>query len=347
MANQVTLGELAVLVGGTLTGDGALPIRAVNGIEEAGPGDITFLANPKYASLLASTKASAAIVGRGVVAPIPTIAVSNPDLAFGLVAARLTGGPPKPGPGTHPTAVVARDAVIGRDVWVGAHAVVEAGASIGAGTVLHAQTYVGQGAKIGPDCLLYPQVVVRDRCEIGARVILHSGAVIGSDGFGYATEKGVHHKIPQVGIVVLGDDVEVGANVTIDRARFGRTEIGRGTKIDNLVQIGHNVVTGEGCLLVAQSGVSGSTKLGHHVVLAGQAGLIGHLEMGDAAIITAQSGVTKDVPPGGVVSGSPASERTTHLKELASLGKLPEALQEIRRLRKEIEELRMRLDARS
>jgi UDP-3-O-[3-hydroxymyristoyl] glucosamine N-acyltransferase len=346
MANQVTLGELATLVGGTLTGDSTIPIRAVNGIEEAGPGEITFLANPKYASLLRSTKASAVIVSRGVAAPIPSIAVSNPDLAFGLVATRINGASSKPAPGTHPTAVVAGDAVIGRDVSIGAHAVIETGASIGAGTVLHAQTYLGQGAKIGPDCLLYPQVVVREYCELGARVILHSGAVIGSDGFGYATDKGVHHKIPQVGIVVLGDDVEVGANVTIDRARFGKTAIGRGTKIDNLVQIGHNVVTGVSCLLVAQSGVSGSTKLGNHVVLAGQAGLIGHLDMGDGAIITAQSGVTKDVPPGGVVSGSPASDRTTHLKELASLGKLPEALQEIRRLRKEIEELRMKLAAR-
>jgi UDP-3-O-[3-hydroxymyristoyl] glucosamine N-acyltransferase len=343
MANEVTLGELAMMVGGTLTGDGATPIRGVNGIEEALAGEITFLANPKYASLLASTKASAVIVGRGVAAPIPSIAVPNPDLAFGLVAARLNGAPAKPPAGIHPTAVVAKDATIGRDVAIGAHAVVEARASIGDGTVIHPQAYVGAESKIGAACLLYPQVVVRERCELGARVILHSGAVIGSDGFGYATEKGVHHKIPQVGIVVLGDDVEVGANVTIDRARFGRTVIGRGTKIDNLVQIGHNVVTGEGCLLVAQSGVSGSTKLGNHVVLAGQAGLIGHLEMGDAAIITAQSGVTKDVPPGGVMSGSPASERTTHLKELASLGKLPEALQEIRRLRKEIEDLKKKV----
>jgi UDP-3-O-[3-hydroxymyristoyl] glucosamine N-acyltransferase len=337
---QATLEELARLVGGSVTGDGATVIRGVNGLKEASPGDITFLANPKYAPLLASTRASAVIVGQGISAPLPTLVVSNPDLAFGIVAERLLGQSVPPAPGIHPTAVVARDAVIGRDVSIGPHAVVDAKASIGEGTILHAQTYVGPEARIGPGCLLHPQVVVRDRCEIGARVILHSGAVIGSDGFGYATEKGVHHKIPQVGIVVLQDDVEIGANVTIDRARFGRTVIGRGTKIDNLVQIGHNVTTGQGCLLVAQSGVSGSTKLGNYVVLAGQAGLVGHLEMGDRAIITAQTGVTKDVPPGGVMSGSPASERTTHLKELAALGKLPEALQEIRRLRKEIEELK-------
>ncbi|HXX95121.1 MAG TPA: UDP-3-O-(3-hydroxymyristoyl)glucosamine N-acyltransferase [Planctomycetota bacterium] len=345
MANELTLGELATLVGGTLTGDGATRIRAVNGIQEAGPGEITFLANPKYAHLLGSTRASAVIVARGVVTTIPAISVANPDLAFGIVAARLNGSLGRPAAGTHPTAVVAPDSAVGPGVSIGAHAVVESGASIGAGTVLYPQTYVGRNARIGPECLLYPQSVVLERCELGARVTLHSGAVIGSDGFGYATEKGVHHKIPQVGIVVLGDDVEIGANVTIDRARFGQTAIGRGTKIDNLVQIGHNVVTGEGCLMVAQSGISGSTRLGRHVVLAGQAGLIGHLELGDGAIITAQSGVTKDVPSGGVMSGSPASERTTHLKELASLGKLPEALQEIRRLRKEIEELRKKLDA--
>ena len=337
---DATLGDLARLVGGTLTGDGSTLIRAVNGIKEAGAGEITFLSNPKYASLLGTTRASAVIVGPGVATPLPAITVANPDLAFGRIAERLNGVIPKPAPGIHPTAVVAKDARIGRDVSIGACAVVEAGASIGDGTVLHAQTYVGRDAKVGPGCLVYPQVVIREQCEVGARVILHSGTVVGSDGFGYATEKGVHHKIPQVGIVVLEDDVELGANVTVDRARFGRTVIGRGTKIDNLVQIGHNVVTGEGCLLVSQSGVSGSTRLGKFVILAGQAGLIGHLEIGDGAIITAQSGVTKDVPPGSVMAGAPASERTAHLKELAALSKLPEALQEIRRLRKEIDELR-------
>ena len=344
---QLTLGELANLVGGTLTGDGSTLIRGVNGIKEAGAGEITFLANPKYSSLLGTTKASAVIVGRGVSAPIAAIAVTNPDLAFGMIAERLNGAPVVHVTGIHATAAIAKDATLARNVSIGAHAVVESGASIGEGAVLYPQTYVGHGAKIGPGCLLYPQVVVREKCELGARVILHSGTVVGSDGFGYATEKGVHHKIPQVGIVVIEDDVEIGANVTIDRARFGKTVIGRGTKIDNLVQIGHNVSLGEGCLLVAQSGISGSTKCGHHVIMAGQSGLIGHLEIGDGVIITAQSGVTKDVPAGTVMAGSPASDRTTHLKELAALSKLPEALHEIRRLRKEIETLRQKLEARS
>jgi len=337
---DVTLDDLARLVGGKVTGDGKTVIRAVNGIREAGAGDITFLANSKYAPLLASTKASAVIVADGTPAPIPALSVRNPDFAFGKVAEHLNGAASRPPAGVHPTAVVSPKAVLGKNVSIGAGTVLEDGASIGDNSVLHPQVYVGAEAVIGPDALIYPQVVVRERCRIGARVILHSGTVVGSDGFGYATDKGVHHKIPQVGIVVIEDDVELGANVTIDRARFGRTVIGKGTKIDNLVQIGHNVVLGQGCLLVSQAGIAGSTRLGNYVVMAGQSGLIGHLEIGDGAIITAQSGLTKDVPAGGVMSGSPASDRRTHLKELAALSKLPEALQEIRKLRQEIEELR-------
>lgn len=342
---DVTLDELARLVGGKVTGDGRTVIRAVNGIKEAGPGDITFLANTKYAPLLAATKASAVIVSDGTSAPIPTLSVRNPDLAFGLVAERLSGPAHRPPAGVHPSAVVAKSAVLGRNVSVGAGTVVEENASIGDNTVLHPQVYVGRETTIGPDALIYPQVVIREKCKVGARVIIHSGTVVGSDGFGYATEKGVHHKIPQVGVVILEDDVELGANVTVDRARFGRTVIGRGTKIDNLVQIGHNVVLGQGCLLVSQAGIAGSTRLGNYVVMAGQSGLIGHLDIGDQAIITAQSGLTKDVPAGGVMSGSPATDRRTHLKELAALSKLPEALQEIRKLRQELEELKKKTKA--
>jgi UDP-3-O-[3-hydroxymyristoyl] glucosamine N-acyltransferase len=337
---DVTLDELARLVGGTVTGDGKTVIRSVNGIKEAGAGDITFLANSKYAPLLSSTKASAVIVADGTSAPIPTLTCKNPDLAFGRVAEHLSGAAWRPAPGVHPSAVIAPTAKLGKNVSVGAGSVVEDNASIGDNSVLYPQVYVGRETAIGADTLIYPQVVIRERCQVGARVIVHSGTVVGADGFGYATDKGVHHKIPQVGIVVIEDDVELGANVTVDRARFGRTVIGRGTKIDNLVQIGHNVVLGRGCLLVSQAGIAGSTKVGNYVVMAGQAGLIGHLEVGDGAIITAQSGVTKDVPPGGVMSGSPSSDRRTHLKELAALSKLPEALQEIRKLRQEIEELR-------
>ncbi len=337
---SLTLDEIARRVGGTVSGDGSTRIHGVNGLKEAGPGEIAFLANPKYAALLAGTRASAVIVGDGIAAPIPSIRVRNPDLAFGRAAEFLAGSPYRPPPGIHPSAVVAKDAAIGKDVAIGALAVVEPGATIGDRTVLCPQVYVGQAARIGPDCLLWPQVVVRERCEVGARVILHSGVVIGSDGFGFATEDGVHHKIPQIGTVVLEDDVEIGANTAVDRARFGRTVIGRGTKIDNLVQIAHNVQVGENCLLAAQTGIAGSTRLGKSVVLAGQVGVTGHLEIGDGAIVTAQSGIDKSVLPGAVVSGSPARPRQQHLRALAGADRAQEAQREIRRLRQELEDLR-------
>jgi len=342
---ELTLDEVAALVGGTVAGDGRLRIRGVNGLKEARDGEITFLANVKYTPLLASTRASAVIVAQGTRAPIPAISVRNPDAAFALVAERFNGTAVSLPPGIHPSAVVAPDASIGKGVSIGAATVVEPGASVGDGTILYPQVYVGHAARVGPDCRIYPQVVIRERCEVGARVILHSGTVIGSDGFGYATDQGVHHKIPQLGIVVVEDDAEIGANVTVDRARFGRTVIGRGTKIDNLVQIAHNVEIGEGCLIVAQVGISGSTRLGHHVILGGQAGLAGHIEIGDRAAVTAQSGVGKDVPAGAVVSGEYAVDMKTHFRQLAALAKLPEALGEIRRMKKEIEDLKKKSGA--
>jgi UDP-3-O-[3-hydroxymyristoyl] glucosamine N-acyltransferase len=337
---EATLEELARLVGGRADGDGKVVLRAANGLAEAGPGDISFLANPKYAPLLASTKASAVVLAEGVPCPVPALRAKNPDLAFARVVERLAGPAPRPPAGVHPSAVVSPDATLGRDVSVGALCVVESGASIGDGTVLHPQVYVGAGAKIGPGCVLWPQVVVRERCELGARGILHSGVVVGSDGFGYATEGGVHHKVPQVGIVAIEDDVEIGANTTLDRARFGRTVVGRGTKIDNLVQIAHNVAIGRGCLIVAQVGISGSTRLGDYVVLGGQVGVAGHLDLADRAMATAQSGITKDLEPGSVQSGSPSRDRREHLRQLASLGRLPELLEEVRRLESELAALK-------
>ena len=316
---DVTLDDLARLVGGKVTGDGKTVIRAVNGIREAGAGDITFLANSKYAPLLASTKASAVIVADGTPAPIPTLSVRNPDLAFGKVAEHLGGGSSRPPAGVHPTAVVSPKATLGKNVSIGAGTVVEDGASIGDNSVLYPQVYVGSEATIGPDAMIYPQVVVRERCRIGARVILHSGTVIGSDGFGYATDKGVHHKIPQVGIVVVEDDVELGANVTVDRARFGRTVIGKGTKIDNLVQIGHNVSIGRHCIIVAQCGISGSVVIEDHVILAGQVGLPDNVTIGERAIIGARSGVMSDIPPGEKWLGYPAMRGREFLRSMMTL----------------------------
>ncbi len=340
---EITLRELAEFVGGRLSGDGSIAIRGVNGLREAGPGEIAFLANKKYAPLLATTRASAVIVGEGVKTDLPAIVAKNPDLAFARAAERFNVAPTRPPPGIHPSAAVSPGASIGRNVHVGAFAVVESGASIGDNTVIFPQVYVGPGARIGPDCLLYPQVMVRERCQIGGRVILHSGAVVGSDGFGYVTEEGIHRKIPQTGIVVIEDDVEIGANVSIDRARFGRTVIQKGTKIDNLVQIAHNVVVGEGSLIAAQAGIAGSTRLGKYVMLGGQAGVTGHVNVGDRAAVTAQAGVSKDVPPGKVVSGEHAVDMKTHLRQLAALAKLPAMMDELKKLRKEIQDLRKRL----
>lgn len=342
MSAPISLEDLARRVGGRVDGDGAVLIRGVNGLAEAGPGEISFLANPKYAPLLAATKASAVVVAETVPCPVPALRAANPDLAFARVAAAFAETPGRPAPGLHPSAVVDPAARLGRNVAVGALAVVEAGAVVGDGTVIYPQVFVGAQAQIGPDCLLWPQVVVRERCILGARVILHPGVVVGSDGFGFATEKGVHHKVPQLGIVVVEDDVEIGAGTTIDRARFGRTVVGRGSKLDNLVQVAHNVSIGPGCLIAAQAGISGSTKLGAYVILGGQAGLAGHLEVGDRGIVTAQSGLGKDVPPGVMVGGEHAKELRRHMKELGALGRLPEALEEIRKLKRDIAELRAR-----
>ncbi|MBI2930751.1 MAG: UDP-3-O-(3-hydroxymyristoyl)glucosamine N-acyltransferase [Planctomycetes bacterium] len=337
---QRTLKELADLVGGRVAGDGSVVVTGINSIDEAGPGEITFLANPRYASRLTDTKASAVIVTDAKLSPkLPAIVVPDPDLAFAQVAGAFADHSVPRRRGVHPTAVVGERVTVGRDVGIGPQCVVEEGATIGDGTVLEAQVYVGRNASIGRDCLLYPHVSVRDGCILGDRVILHCGVVVGADGFGYVTVKGVHHKIPQIGIAVLEDDVEVGANAAVDRARFGRTIVRRGTKIDNLVQVGHNVHIGEQCLLAAQVGIAGSTRVGHHVMLGGQVGVSGHIELGDRSIATAQSGVDKNLPPGTIASGAPARPRQQHLRGLATVDRLPETL---RKLKRRIEELEKR-----
>ncbi len=301
------LSDLAAELGGVVVGDGNTEIRGVAGIREAQPGDITFIANARYDAYLAQTSASAVICSREArEARVPLLQVDNPYLAFQLVVRLFRPELYQPLPGVHPTAVVSPAASIGENASIGAHCVVEAGASIGAHTVLMPGCYVGVQASIGQHTLLYPRVTVREECVIGDRCILHPGAVIGADGFGFAFDDGRYHKVPQVGNVVVGDDVEVGANTTIDRATTDATRIGDGTKIDNLVQIGHNVVTGKHCIIVAQVGISGSTRLDDYVTIGGQAGLVGHIRIGEGAMIGAQSGVTKSVDAGEKVSGTPA-----------------------------------------
>jgi UDP-3-O-[3-hydroxymyristoyl] glucosamine N-acyltransferase len=303
------LSEIARHIDGAFCGDGSVDIHGVAGICEAGNGEISFVANPRYAAEAASTKASAVIVSEDWAAESPAvlIRVKNPDAAFAKVAMLFYIPAPEPVAGIHPSAIVSPDANVGDGVSIGPLCVVEAGAQIGAGAVISAQCYIGFRSVLGERSFLYPQVSLREFTKIGARTIIHNGTVVGSDGFGYSVDsEGVRTKIPQIGNVEIGDDVEIGANVTIDRARFGKTRIGNGVKIDNLVQIAHNVVIGDHVVLVAQVAIAGSTSIGEKTIFAGQSGAAGHLKVGSGVIVGAGSGVTKDVPDGVYVMGMPA-----------------------------------------
>lgn len=335
-----TLAELAAELGGELVGDGTTEIRGVAGIREAQPGDITFLANSRYEAYLQETRASAVICSRDHdAAPVPLLRVDHPYLAFQQVVRLLRPELYQPLAGVHPSAVVSPAATIGEGASVGAHCVVEAGARIGARTVLMPGCYVGVQASIGDDTLFYPRVTLREECVVGAHCILHSGVVIGADGFGFAFDAGRYHKVPQVGNVVIGDDVEIGANTTIDRATTDSTRIGDGTKIDNLVQIGHNVVVGRHCIIVSQVGISGSTELEDYVTIGGQAGLVGHIKLGRGAQVGAQSGVSKSVPAGTTVFGYPAAPIGVFKRLHAYLQRLPQLFQRARDLEERVDRL--------
>ena len=337
---EKTLGELAAELDGVVVGDPSIVIRGVAGIREALPGDITFLANARYDAYLDETHASAVICSREPRATsMPLIQVDNPYLAFQRAVRVFRPDADRQAPGVHPTAVVAEGAVLGADVSIGAWCVIEKNAQIGDRTVVMAHGYIGPHAKVGPDTLLYPRVTVREECMLGARNIIHPGVVIGSDGFGFAFDKGRYHKVPQVGNVVVGDDVEIGANTTIDRATTDSTRIGDGTKIDNLVQIGHNVAIGKHCIVVAQVGISGSTRLEDYVTIGGQAGLIGHITVGERAILGAKSGVIRSVEPGEVVAGYPALPHGLWKRVYALLQKLPQLFQRTKALEERMEKM--------
>ncbi|MCI0369934.1 MAG: UDP-3-O-(3-hydroxymyristoyl)glucosamine N-acyltransferase [candidate division NC10 bacterium] len=327
------LDALARTLGCTLEGDGSAEVTGVAPIETAGPEDLTFLHHPKYLQHLATTRAAAVIMPPGTQSPpCAILRHENPYLAF-ATALRLLF-PEKPRwTGVHPQAAVAATARLAPGVAVGAFAVIEEGAEVGEETQIGPQVYVGRGSRIGRSCLLYPQVVIREGVMVGDRVVIHSGTVVGSDGFGYARDaQGGSHKVPQVGRVMIEDDVELGANVTVDRATLGATRIGRGTKVDNLVQIAHNVVIGEGSIIVAQVGIAGSTEVGRHVTIAGQAGLVGHLKIGDRTVIGSQAGVGEDLPAGAIVLGSPAVPHMTAKRIFTAWTKLPDLLRRIRKL---------------
>ena len=320
----MTLAELAAFVGGTIEGGSPdAPVTGVSSLHDALPGDVSFLANPRYARQLASTKATAVFVASGADVRPPEaggalVRVDSPDGAFAKTVPLFTVPPPVRKPGIHPSAVVDPSAKIGKDVHVGPLSVIGPGAVIGDRCVIEAHVVVADGAVVGDDCHLYPMVSIRERCRIGSRVTIHNGTVIGADGFGYETKVGPTgievKKIPQLGIVEIGDDVEIGANATIDRARFGATAIGPHTKIDNLVQIGHNVRTGPYCGIVSQVGIAGSTHLGTGVMIWGQAGLAGHLTIADGVEILAHAGVAGDLLAPGQYLGSPAVPKRDALR---------------------------------
>jgi UDP-3-O-[3-hydroxymyristoyl] glucosamine N-acyltransferase len=343
-AITVTLRELAERLGCRLEGDGTIEITGVAGLEAAAPGDVSFFANPKYAAALEATRASAVIVAEhGPVPRVAAIRAANPYLAF-AEALELLAADETPAPGVHPSSIVAADASIGADVSIGALVVVGARARIGDRVVLHPHVVIGPGAIIGDDSILYPHVSVRERSVVGARVILQDGVVVGSDGYGFVTlPDGTHRKIPQRAIVVIADDVEVGANTTIDRPSVGETRIEAGTKIDNLVQIAHGVRVGAHSLLAAQVGIAGSTVLGDHVTLAGQVGVAGHLTIGDHVIATAQTGIPNSIAPRSVVSGYPAIPNREWLKTSAVVRRLPELRRQLTALARRLEALEARL----
>ena len=322
--------ELARLLGAACHGDENLEITGVEGIESAGPGQLTFLANPKYTPFARTTRAAAVLVTEDF-EPIAaaTLRTPNPYLAF---ARALLFFHPAPvySPGIHPTAVIDPSAQVGAGVHIGAYVVVGAGAVIGDGTRLLPHVVIYPNARLGKDCMVHAHAVVREDCRLGDGVVLQNGAIVGSDGFGFAKEEtGTWHKIPQSGAVLLGDQVEVQANSCIDRASVGNTEIGAGAKVDNLVQVGHGSKVGENTLLCAQVGLAGSSGVGKNVVLAGQVGVVGHSFIGDGVVVTAQSGVPGDVAPGSVISGSPAFEHRQWMRSIAAFRRLPDMVKKV------------------
>jgi UDP-3-O-[3-hydroxymyristoyl] glucosamine N-acyltransferase len=339
VSHSIRLADLATRLGAEAVGDGDLQIRGIRPLDTAGADHLSFLHNQKYVGQALESNAGAILVadasslpGRNLlVCPEPYLALAHALELFYPIE--------RPQAGIHPTAVVADDVRVGEGASVGPLAVVGSGSRIGDRAVVGPGCILGSDVEIGEDSLLHPRVVVEDRCTVGARCILHSGAVVGADGFGFATVEGAHHKVPQVGIVVLEDDVELGANVCVDRAALGETRIGRGTKVDNLVQIAHNVSVGEHCLLVAQTGISGSCKIGHHTVFAGQSGCSGHLTIGNGVVLAARAVAIKDVPDGVTLSGHPGRPHREWLKANANLQRLEGLRQRVKELEGRIADL--------
>jgi UDP-3-O-[3-hydroxymyristoyl] glucosamine N-acyltransferase len=342
------LRDIAQFLGATLEGNPDQEISGVAKIEEAGAGALTFLANPKYARFLASTHASAVIVGPTIKVedrppdfpPLTLVRVADPYVGFVRVLAKFHPPQPPLPPGIHPSAVIDPTATLGAGVRIGPHAVIGARCRVGDRTMIAACAVIGDDVHIGGDCIVYPNVSVREGCRIGERCILQPGAVIGSDGFGFAPQPdGAYEKIPQMGIVVIEDDVEIGANTTVDRATLGETRIKKGVKLDNLIQVAHNVVIGENTVMAAQSGISGSTRVGKNVMVAGQVGFTGHIEVADGVKVGAQSGVHRSLTtPNGTYFGTPAYPHREAMRIYGSFPQLPDLLATVRNLVKRLDD---------
>ena len=342
-----TLSELAARVGGEVSGDGAVAIERIASLEEAGPGDLSFFSNKKYRAAFEGSRAAAVVVEPDVSVPAGRTVLRAPNayLAFAKIAT-LFHPPVEAMPVIAEEAFVAPSARVDPSAELMPFAYVGPDAVVGARCILFPGAFVGAGARLGDDCVLWPNAVVRDRCTLGDRVVLEPGCVVGSDGFGFAFdpegEQGSgprHYKVPQIGTVIVEDDVELGANTCVDRATLGATVIGRGVKVDNLVQLAHNVQVGPLSLLIAQVGIAGSTKLGAGVIAAGQVGIVGHLTVGDGAKLAAQSGIMNDVEPGAVLMGSPAVPKGERLRQEALVRRLPALARRVAELEKKIEEL--------
>jgi len=343
-----TLEELAQLVGGRVEGDARREVEGVAALADAGPRDVAFVAHPRYRDAAADAKAACLVVPedwQGKAGGSALLRVADPNRAMARIAEAILEPLPVPPPGIHPSAAVAKSATLGENVHVGPCAVVGERASLGDGTRIRAGAVVADEAILGADCDIHSGVVLRERVRLGDRVVIHAGSVIGSDGFGYLAGPEGPEKIPQLGTVEIGDDVEIGSCVTVDRARFGVTKIGRAVKMDNLVQIGHNAEIGEGTIIVSQVAVAGSARIGRGCVIAGQAAIDGHLVVGDGARVAAKAGVTKDVSPGADVSGYPAGPHREQLRREAAGRRMEDVLDRLKAIEERLERLQTRNSA--
>lgn len=335
-----TIKDIAELVNGELKGDGFIEIKGVSSTDDAKEGDITFIDNPRFKDKVNQSGASCVITSFDVEgANKPIIKCKNPSLALTKIIEGMFPYKINHPKGIDPTASMGKNVKLGKDVSIGVNSVIGDDVTIGDGSIIYPLVYIGEGAKIGKNNLIYPNVTIREKVIIGNNVTIHSSAVIGADGFGFVKDGARFVKIPQMGIIEIQDDVEIGAGVTVDRARFGKTLIGRGTKIDNLVHIAHNVRIGENCIIVAQVGISGSVNIGNNVMLGGQVGITDHVDIGDNVMVAAKAGITKSVPPDTIMSGIPARPHNVMKKLVAHIDNLPKIVERLDKLEKKIEEL--------